>query len=73
MQDSTNMLAYRNWCLYYSLKGEKEKALDNLKKAAELGYSNIKWLSTEKGLGSIRKDQRFKATIQTLQNSKINN
>lgn len=56
-------LAYRNWAVYYALKGNKEKAIEYLEKAVGGGYNNLKWLNSEPGIQSLRSDERFKKIL----------
>ncbi|MEO1413489.1 MAG: tetratricopeptide repeat protein, partial [Bacteroidota bacterium] len=65
-----NGLVYRDWCLYYCLKGETQPALDHLAKAIELGYDNLDWLQTEPALAPICPLPPFQALLQTLQSQK---
>lgn len=51
--DDKNSWVYRNLAYYYSIKGEKELAKKNLKKALELGYDDIKWIKKEQPLNEI--------------------
>ena len=59
--------SYRNWAMYYALKGKKGEALSNLQKAIELGYKNMKWLKTDDSMDSLRKEQKFIDLIQQLE------
>ena len=65
-----NGLVYRNWCFYYCLQGETQRALDHLAKAIELGYDNLDWLQTEPALAPIRPLPPYQALLQTLQRQK---
>ena len=62
--------SFRNWAMYYALKGDKEKALSNLRKAIELGYNDLKWLETDDSMDSLRNEEEFKAIIDSLKNEK---
>ncbi|NNF33454.1 MAG: tetratricopeptide repeat protein [Saprospiraceae bacterium] len=62
--------SFRNWAMYYALKGDKEKALLNLKKAIELGYNDLNWLETDDSMDSLRNEEEFKAIIASLKKQK---
>ena len=61
-------LAYRDWAAYYALKGEPEKALDNLEKAIELGYDNWEWVETDDSLDELREHPRYQALLEKKNN-----
>lgn len=58
--DPGNSWLYRNLACYYALKNDPEAAVQNLSKAADLGYDDPEWLAREKSLDSVRKHPRFK-------------
>ena len=57
---------FRNWAMYHALKGDKEKALENLKKAIELGYTGLNWLNTDDSMDSLREEQQFIDILELL-------
>ena len=61
---------YRNWAMFYALKGDKEKALSNLQKAIGLGYDDLEWLTTDDSLESIRKEKVYLQIVSELQKKK---
>lgn len=63
-------LSYRDWTIYYSLKGEVAEALEMLQKAVELGFADVDFLTTEKAFAPIRKTSGFKEIIVQLQREK---
>lgn len=63
---------YRDWAMYYALQGKKKKALDNLEKAVQLGYTKLSWISTDDSLDSIRGEDRYKKVINQLEASEDN-
>ena len=65
-----NDLPYRSWCLFYSLKGELDTALDNLEKAIQLGYDNWEWLRNEAALDPLRDHPRFQALLEQAPDTK---
>ena len=61
---------YRNWAMFYALKGDKEKALANLQKAIELGYDDLHWLTTDDSLENIRKGKVYLQLVAELEKKK---
>ena len=58
---------YRNWAMFYAVKGDKEKALANLQNAIELGYDDLEWITTDDSLESIRKEKVYFQIVSELQ------
>ena len=56
-------LTFRDWGLYYVLKGRSNLALDNLDKAIQLGYDNWGGFRTESALAPLRDHYRFRALL----------
>ena len=59
------------WVLYnlasvYSLKGEKKKSIETLKKAVDKGFSNAKELESDTAFDAIRADTAFTKIIEEL-------
>lgn len=50
----------------YSLKGDRKKSIDTLKKAVENGFSNVKELESDSAFDSIRTDSAFTNIVETL-------
>jgi dienelactone hydrolase len=50
----------------YSLKGDKKKSIETLKKAVENGFSNAKELESDSAFDSVRTDSAFTSIIETL-------
>ncbi|MCP5006773.1 MAG: tetratricopeptide repeat protein [Planctomycetes bacterium] len=59
--------AYRNWAMFYALKGDKEISISNLQKSIELGYDNLDWVTTDDGLESIRMEKLYLQIVAALQ------
>jgi tetratricopeptide (TPR) repeat protein len=57
-------LSLRAWSLYYTLKNDPEKSLDNLEKAIQLGYNDWNWIKTEEALERIRNHPRYLKIIE---------
>lgn len=57
---------YNNAC-WYSLQKKKKSALENFKKAVELGYKNVGHASVDTDLDFIRKDARFVDLIKKME------
>lgn len=64
MPDNWRVL-YRLACAY-SLKGEKKKAIDALKKSVEKGFSNTAELESNGSLDAIREEAAYKKIIEEL-------
>ncbi len=64
-----NGLVYRDWAIYYALKGDKATALSNLEKAIELGYNNLTKISREEAFEILHQETRYQVLIQQLQNN----
>ncbi|MBK7937114.1 MAG: tetratricopeptide repeat protein [Lewinellaceae bacterium] len=59
--------AYRNWALYHALQNDKLKAMENLQKAVDLGYNDLKWITTDESLEGIRDWAAYKVIVEQLQ------
>lgn len=62
---------YRDTVLYnlgclYAIKGEKEKAIEYLKKSVDAGYRDVEWMKMDGDLKSLRGDQGFKELVVKL-------
>jgi tetratricopeptide (TPR) repeat protein len=55
---------YYNLACYYSLNGDKQKAVENLEKAFEKGYDNLEHAKIDSDLESIRNMPEFDAIIK---------
>lgn len=62
----TNPTILHNLSSVYSLKGEKKKAIETLKKAIENGFKDIDEINTNKAFDSIREDSGFKKIVEEL-------
>lgn len=51
--------AFYNLACAHARKGEKEKALESLKKAVDAGWANRKWTEADEDLASLRGEARF--------------
>ncbi|NNF36353.1 MAG: tetratricopeptide repeat protein [Saprospiraceae bacterium] len=58
---------FRNWALYYALQGEKEKAIESLEKAVDLGFKDKDWLETDESMDPLRDDPSFHVIFQKMQ------
>ena len=61
---------YCNWAVLYALQNKKDKAIVNLQKAVKLGYDDLKWLTSNFSLKSIRGEQAYKDLIKKLEEKK---
>jgi len=55
-----------NVACFYAVKGDKERALDLLGKAVQLGWGDRAWIETDSDLESLRQDDRFKALLARI-------
>jgi tetratricopeptide (TPR) repeat protein len=55
-----------NLACAYSLKGDKKKAIDALKKSVGKGFSNVSELESDKSLDPIREEAAYKKIIEEL-------
>lgn len=62
----TNPRLLYNLSFIYSLKGEKKKAIETLKKAVENGFKDIDEINNNKAFDSIREDAKFKKIVESL-------
>lgn len=44
--------------------GEKERAIDHIERAMELGFAGMKWLANDPDMATIKDDPRFKEAIK---------
>jgi ketosteroid isomerase-like protein len=59
-------LDFYNLACAFSLSGEKEKALDNLEKAVNAGFTDRQQYETDSDLDSLRETERFKELLKKL-------
>jgi len=59
-------LDFYNLACAFSLSGEKEKALDNLEKAVNAGFTDRQQYETDSDLDSLRETGRFKDLVKKL-------
>ena len=57
---------FRNWAMYYALQNDKPRALENLQKAVELGYDDLKWIETDDSIESLRGEEAYKELVEHL-------
>ena len=50
-----------------SIRGDREKAFENLEKSIELGFTNVDHIKQDKDLASLRPDPRFKLLLDKAQ------
>ncbi len=67
---SDNSWVFRNWACFFALQNELEKSVENLQKAAALGYDDPDWVKKEKSLDSIRGHSAFPAILQAVEQNK---
>ena len=58
-------MAYNMSCMY-AMMGDRETAIDHLKRAVELGMNARTWISADPDLYSIRDDPRVITILATL-------
>ncbi len=68
MPDNWRVLYYL--ACAYSLKGDKKKAIDVLKKSVQKGFSNIVVLESDTSLDTIREEAGFKRIVEELKAKK---
>jgi len=59
-------LDFYNLACAFALSGEKEKALDNLDKAVNAGFTDRQQYDTDSDLDSLRETERFKELLKKL-------
>jgi ketosteroid isomerase-like protein len=59
-------LDFYNLACAFALSGEKEKALDNLDKAVNAGFTDRQQYETDSDLDSLRETERFKELLKKL-------
>ncbi|MEK6302671.1 MAG: hypothetical protein AABO41_18320 [Acidobacteriota bacterium] len=68
MPDNTRVL-FRLACAY-SLKGDKKKAIEALRKSVQKGFSNTAELESNKSLDAIREEAAYKKIVEELKAKK---
>lgn len=68
-RDSTSNSPYYNAACVYSRMGNKEKAIEYLRKAIELGYRHFGHISRDTDLDNIRDSEEFKELIREFNNN----
>lgn len=66
MQTPDSWKPYRNWTIYYSIKGDNDLAIKNLSEAIKLGFEDSNWLKTDDSLEGLRMDNRFETILESL-------
>ncbi len=61
-----NSWLFRNWACLFALQNDVEKSLQNLKKAAELGYDDPNWILREKTLEAIENHTSFSEVLKQV-------
>ena len=64
--DPSDNKIYRNWGVYYALKGEKVRALENFNKAIKMGYKDLEWFINDDSLDMLCGDADFKEMLKVL-------
>jgi adenylate cyclase len=59
-------LNYYNLACALALSGQKEKALDNLEKAIDAGFTDRQQYETDGDLDSLRETEKFKQLLKRL-------
>ena len=67
-RDSTDYSAYYNAACIYSRIGDKEKALQYLRKTLEMGYRHFGHISRDNDLDNIRDSEEFQELIREFKN-----
>lgn len=57
---------FRNWAVYYAMQNDKDKSIENLKKAVSLGFKDLKWIQSDAGLDGIRSEPGYEAIVEEL-------
>jgi len=65
-QGSDEPVVLYNTACFYALGGDKERALNSLEKATQLGYGNRSWVQTDSDLESLHREDRFKAMLARM-------
>lgn len=61
-------MAWYNLGCSYALVGQCDLAIEALTRAVEKGYSDWAWMSRDRDLEALRKDERFQALVRWLRN-----
>ncbi len=56
-----------NAACFYARQGDKDRSLELLARAVELGWGDRDWLETDSDLDSLRADRRFVALLKGMQ------
>ena len=59
-------LLYNGAC-FYARQGDKDRSLELLARAVEVGWGNRDWLETDSDMDSLREDPRFIALLKGMQ------
>lgn len=63
VRDELRQIATYNTACAYSLKGERDEALEHLARAFELGFDDMALVGRDPDLNNLRDDERFKRLI----------
>ncbi len=66
-QDENIPCVLYNGACFYASQGDKDRSLELLARAVELGWGNRDWLETDSDLDSLRADHRFVALLKGMQ------
>ena len=69
-QDQDEPVVLYNVACFYALQGDRDRSIELLSKAVEEGWGDKEWLETDSDLDTLRGDERFKALLAQIEESK---
>lgn len=69
-QDQDEPVVLYNVACFYALQGDPDRSIELLTKAVDEGWGDKEWLETDSDLNTLRGDERFKALLARIEESK---
>jgi adenylate cyclase len=69
-QDQDEPVVLYNVACFYALQGDPDRSIELLTKAVDEGWGDREWLETDSDLDTLRNDDRFKALLARIDQSR---
>jgi tetratricopeptide (TPR) repeat protein len=63
---SDNSWVYKSWACYYAILKDNSATMENLEKAAELGYDQPAWIENEPSFDGIREEEKYLNALRRI-------
>jgi tetratricopeptide (TPR) repeat protein len=66
-QDQDEPLVLYNVACFYVEQGDRERAVELLEKAVEMGWGDLAWMKNDSDLYPLHDNERFKALLSRIE------